>query len=234
MRPLRRINLEQICLSEEQSQQLRDTHQRLRRLNRAVLAHLRQVRLHSSDKQYHAAGRLLGIEASQMKSLLGFREQIIQSGGDQKPKAMILTDGWRCRTCSEDRPAQPESQPAKSPGVLKSDPAWQSEIDCVLKVASRTEARAFERCLSRGNVPSGFFSALDRLKKALLQQKFHLLQTTPEQTTEVDWRLLLTSNCAGCGQPQAKDEGEARRMAELVTALWRVSQNSRRRSRRER
>jgi hypothetical protein len=78
------MNPEELRFSEQQLQQLRATHRRLRRLNRTVVMHLRQIRSHFSDKQYRDAGKLLGIKAIQMNSLFGFLQQIIESGREQK------------------------------------------------------------------------------------------------------------------------------------------------------
>ena len=198
----RHMNPEELRFSEQQLQQLRATRRRLRRLNRTVLMHLRRIGPHFSDKQYRGAGKLLGVEASQMNSLLGFRQQIIESGRGRKPEAMVVTIEWVCGTCPENRPlGVPESQPASLPEVLEPDPAWQSEIDWALELAHRTEERVFARCLSRGTLPGGFFSALNRLRKALLQQKFHLLQTTPEEA--MDFELRLSETCR-CGEPLAE------------------------------
>src|SRR5438128_3239531 len=92
----RHMNPEELRFSEQQLQQLRATRRRLRRLNRTVLMHLRRIGPHFSDKQYRGAGKLLGVEASQMNSLLGFRQQIIESGGGRKPEAMSVTIDWVC------------------------------------------------------------------------------------------------------------------------------------------
>jgi len=191
------MNPEKFRFSEQQLQKLRGTHRRLRRLNRTVLMHLRQIRPYFSDQQYRDAGKLLGIEASQINSLLAFCQQIIESDARQQPEQIILTINYVCPTCVKNKPLEvPESQPASLPEALELDPAWQSEIDWALELVCRTEERVFARCLSRGTLPGGFFSALKRLRKALLQQKSHLLQTTPEQTMPlVELRHVTTCTC---------------------------------------
>jgi len=194
---LRHMNPEKFRFSEQQLQKLRGTHRRLRRLNRTVLRHLRQIRPHFSDQQYRDAGKLLGIEASQINSLLRFCQQIIESDGGQQPEPIILTINYVCPTCVKNTPPEvPEPQPASLPEALELDPACQLEIDWALERVRRTEERVFARCLSRGTLPGGFFSALNRLRKALLQQKFHLLQTTPEQPMPpVELRHVTTCTC---------------------------------------
>jgi hypothetical protein len=108
-----------------------------------------------------------------------------------------LTINYVCPICVKTSPLEvPESQSASLPEALELDPAWQSEIDWALELVRRTEERVFARCLSRGTLPGGFFSALNRLRKALLQQKSHLLQTTPEQTMPlVELRHVNTCTC---------------------------------------
>ena len=172
---LRHMNPEKFRCSEQQLQKLRGTHRRLRRLNRTVLRHLRQIWPHFRDQQYRDAGRLLGLEASRINSLLRLCQQIIESDRRQ-PEAIILTVSYVCPTCVKNEPLEvPESQSADLPEALEADPAWQAEVDWALELVCRTEERVFARCLSRGTLPGGFFSALKRLRKALLQQKSHLL-----------------------------------------------------------
>jgi hypothetical protein len=194
---LRHMNPEKFRFSEQQLQKLRGTHRRLRRLNRTVLMHLRQIRPHFRDQQYRDAGRLLGLEASQINSLLRFCQQIIESDSRQPPEPILLTVSYVCPTCVKNEPLEdPESQSANLNGALEADPAWQAEIDWALEVVCRTEERVFARCLSRGTFPEGFLSALNRLRNALLQQKSHLLQTTPEQQMPlVELRHVTTCTC---------------------------------------
>jgi hypothetical protein len=199
---LRHMNPEKFRFSEQQLQKLRGTHRRLRRLNRTVLMHLRQIHPHFRDQQYRDAGKMLGIEASQINSLLRFCQQIMESDSGQQPEPIILTIKYVCPTCVKNEPLEvPESQSANLPEALELDPAWQAEIDWALELVCRTEERMFARCLSRGTLPGGFFSALNRLRKALLQQKSHLLEMTPEQTVpllEVSYMHTCT-----CGDESA-------------------------------
>src|SRR3989442_12701614 len=124
----RHMNPEELRFSEQQLQQLRATRRRLRRLNRTVLMHLRQIGPHFSDKQYRDAGKLLGIEASQMNSLLGFRKQIIEAGRRREAEEMVGTIEWVCRACPENIPlGVPEAELARLPEGLVPGPVWQCE-----------------------------------------------------------------------------------------------------------
>ena len=150
---LRHMNPEKFRFSEQQLQKLRGTHRRLRRLNRTVLRHLRQIWPHFRDQQYRDAGRLLGLEASRINSLLRLCQQIIESDSRQ-PEAIILTVSYVCPTCVKNEPLEvPESQSADLPEALEADPAWQAEVDWALELVCRTEERVFARCLSRGTLP---------------------------------------------------------------------------------
>src|SRR5438132_11444702 len=121
---LRHMNPEKFRCSEQQLQKLRGTHRRLRRLNRTVLRHLRQIWPHFRDQQYRDAGKLLGLEASQINSLLRFCQQIIESDRWQQPEPILLTIEYVCSTCVKNEPLEvPESQSANLPEALEADPA---------------------------------------------------------------------------------------------------------------
>ena len=216
MARFRHLNPEKFRFSEQQLQQLSATHRRLRRLNRTVLMHLRQISPHFRDQQYRDAGRLLGLEASRINSLLQLCQQIIESDSRQ-PEAIILTVSFVCPTCVKNKPLEvPESQSANLPEALELDPAWQAEIDWALELVCRTEERVFARCLSRGTPPGGFFSALNRLRKALLQQKSHLLQMTPEQPMPL-FEVRYGTTCS-CGDKSA-EPGENQDLIECRQTL---------------
>jgi hypothetical protein len=138
-------------------------------------------------------------------------------------KQSSLTVDFVCPTCVKNEPPEvSESQPASLPEALELDPAWQSEIDWALELVCRTEERGFARCLSRGTLPGGFFSALNRLRKALLQQKSHLLQTTPEQPMPlVELRHGTTCTCGDeSAEPdENQDPIECREILKVANAL---------------
>ena len=228
---LRHMNPEKFRCSEQQLQKLRGTHRRLRRLNRTVLMHLRQIWPHFRDQQYRDVGRLLGLEASRINSLLRLCQQIIESDSRQPEAIILLTVSYVCPTCVKNEPLEvPESQSADLPEALEADPAWQAEVDWALELVCRTEERVFARCLSRGTLPGGFFSALKRLRKALLQQKSHLLQTTPEQPMPlVELRHVTTCTCGDkSAEPgENPDPIECREILKVANALGGMTQNSR-------
>ena len=185
-------------ISERQSQQLRGIQHRLRRLNRAALARLRRMRFSPSDKQCRDVGKWLGMAATQMNFMVGYREQIIEALAEQK-RLFILNVEFVCN-CSQDKQvAEPDQQqPVEQPGLpeaLKCTPLWQEEIDRVLELAHCIEQRALERGLSRGILSQTFLSGLHCLVRALLQQKRHLLEPIPESS---NYEVKVVYGCTVC------------------------------------
>jgi hypothetical protein len=121
---------------------------------------------------------------------------------------MELTIHFICPDCPADRLVEaPESESASLPRVLEPDPGWHSEIDWPLEETYLTEMRVFARCRSRETFPKDFFLSLDRMRKALLHQKSHLLETTPEQPMKLN--LNVSEGCI-CGKtPDEEAESEA-------------------------
>src|SRR5437868_5723070 len=112
---------------------------------------------------------------------------------------------------------------ASLPEAFTPDPGWRSEIDRVLQAMRRTEERVFTRYLLRGTRAGTFFSAANRLRKALLQEKLHFLNITPEPMKPVD--PVQDETCAGCGTPAGDDphaDDWCRKLA-LRVALTRIA-----------
>ena len=192
-------------ISERQSQQLTGIQYRLRRLNCAALARLRRMRSCLSDKQCRDVGKWLGIAATQMNSMLRFREQIIEAVVERKWVRIIYLD-FGCSHSKDTQVAvpdqqQPEEEQRGLPEALKCAPVWQEEIDRVLELARCMEQRALERGLSRGILSQTFLSGLHCLVRALLQQKRHLLEPIPESS---NYEVKVVYRCTVCnpeGQP---------------------------------
>src|SRR5262249_55678038 len=141
-----------------------------------------------------------------MNSLLRFRQQIIESSNTQQDEPTVISIRYICADCeNKTRLDLHESCPPSLPELYAPDCAWQSEIDWVLEKVRGTEARIVARCLLRGTGPATFFSALDRLTKALLQQKSRLRQTTPEQPMQ-PLEQRLDETCRHCGKPAGNDQ----------------------------
>ena len=183
-----------MSVTEQQSQQLKGIQNRLRRLNRAALARLRRMRPSLSDKQCREVGKWLGMAATQMNFMVGYREQIIEALAEQK-RLFILNVEFVCNCPKDKQVAEPDqSQPVEEqpglPEALKCTPLWQEEIDRVLELAHCIEQRALERGLSRGTLSETFLSGLHCLVRALLRQKRHLLEPIPE-SSNFEFKLNL-------------------------------------------
>jgi hypothetical protein len=212
----------QLAFSKQQLQQLRGTYRSLRRLNRAVVVHLLKIHTHSRDKRYADAGKLLAAHASRMDSLLRFWQEIVDSASSQGPAPMFL-DPYVCESCTQTGTrVLPESRMASLPEAFTPDPGWRSEIDWVLQAMRRTEERVFTRYLLRGTRAGTFFSAANRLRKVLLQEKLHFLNFTPEPMKPVD--PVQDETCAGCGTPAGNDRhaDDWRQTQSLRAALTRL------------
>jgi hypothetical protein len=111
---------------------------------------------------------------------------------------------------------------ASLPEAFTPDPGWRSEIDWVLQAMRRTEERVFTRYLLRGTRAGTFFSAANRLRKVLLQEKLHFLNFTPEPMKPVD--PVQDETCAGCGTPAGNDRhaDDWRQTQSLRAALTRL------------
>ena len=165
-------------LSEQQLQELRSRHRRLRRLNRAILVHMARIRWHSSDQQ-RELGKFLEVDASQINSLVEFCERI-KASDEFVPR--VLTINFVCAKCHKEERPERRSQSLRLPSSLDLDPGWMAEIDRSLELVRRLEERTFLRCLSHGYVADRLFSSLTRVRKALLRQKSHVIAIRPEQT----------------------------------------------------
>ena len=186
----RRIN--PAHFSDHQLQKLRRTHLRLRRLNRAALMHMARIGRHSCDKQ-RELGKLLGMDASQINSLLTLCQQTIESD-ESIPR--VLTINFVCPKCAEKEPLEDQSESTSFPRSLDVDPAWMAEIDRSLELVRRTEERTLLKCLSHGTVADRLFSSLNRLREALVRQKSHLIAIGPEQTTQLmELKEVHTCTC---------------------------------------
>ena len=196
-----RRNQRPLSLTERQSQQLKDTNASLRKLNRASLRQLQRVGYSDlTDTQYSEAGNSLGIVAIRMNSVPRFREQIMTYAREQEPGLFQLVLGGYCKSC-QNKPyplTGPNSHQAEQE-CLRQDPAWQTEIDCLLEVVHRTEERVFGRCMSRGTLPKSFFTALARLTSTLLRQRRDMQKMAPEQGRGIEIRQNFET-CVVCGR----------------------------------
>ena len=186
-------------LMEWQLRQLRDTTDKLRKLDRMAIRQLQRVGYSdSSDKQYKAAITSLANLATMMNSALQLREQILAEAREQKPKVIRLHFRTLCRKCGSKRGP---STRTNDQAALAEDPAWRTEIESLLKLVYRIHECLVARCTSRRTPPRASFLALSRLANALLRQRRHLQEIAPEPETEVKLLYEPGLPCNFCGAP---------------------------------
>src|SRR2546425_1726689 len=99
-----RKNQRPVYFMERQLRQLRDTTDKLRKMDRMAVRQLHRVGYSdSSDKQYRTAITSLANLTTLMNSALQLREQIVAEAREQKPKVAYLHFRTRCKKCGSKR-----------------------------------------------------------------------------------------------------------------------------------
>ena len=177
--------------SVQQLQELRRTHGKLRRLNRAVLVHMARMRRQSCEQQ--RLSKLLGVDARQINSLLALCDRIIES---DKRVPLVVSIQFVCAKCTKHESIQGQSESTSSPGSVDVDPAWVAEIDFSLDLVHQTEELIFLKGLFGGTADDRLFSSLNGLRKALLREKTYAARMSPEQKTPaVEREQVYTCTC---------------------------------------
>ena len=133
-----------LYVTERQKQQIKRTTGSLRQLNRAVLGELRRIVPHNqTNKRYSEVGVLLETAASQITSLLRFREGILSFARDE-PRVIAVKIGVAGRT----RHAFPEDPACCALEEVPSvDPAHYLELETLLEFAFRIGERLCARSI---------------------------------------------------------------------------------------
>jgi hypothetical protein len=165
-----------LYVTERQKQQIKRTTGSLRQLNRAVLGELRRIVRHNqTNKRYSEVGVLLETTASQITSLLRFRQGILSSARDE-PRVIVV----EISVIGRSHNAFPEGllYPTREQ-ALPVDPAHYLELEKLLEFVFRIGERLCSRNTRSKAFPSAFVAGLRRLTDALLKQQRHLRETTP-------------------------------------------------------
>ncbi len=197
---MRHIKPRSFLFSEQQLQQLKDTNDRLHKLNLEVCRQLRRTgSLNLTRKHYTEAADSFGILAMQMNFVVRFRERIMTDASEQEPDVIRVVFSDYCECCSEGkRLAEPDDRPDR-PEALKQDPGWMMEIDRLLELGQRIAERVSARSMSGATLSKAFFTALTRLTNALLGQRRHLRKTAPEPRTKIE--VDYVEGCSVCHKP---------------------------------
>jgi hypothetical protein len=197
-----RKNQRPLYFTDSQEQQLRRNNYSLRKLNRAALGALRRIRSTAlTNAEYRDAGDSFVRMANQMMSALRVRRELIAAGRERLPESFELLFGGICDACSKNKlRTKPDDHEADSRKALEQDPAHQAEIESLLELVLRIEARVSVRCESGHAPPRAFFSGIGRLISAVLRQQKDLRETAlKHQPPEI--KVSHASHCLNCHQP---------------------------------
>jgi hypothetical protein len=162
-------------------QQLKPVSHTLRKLNREARHELRRIKYTDlTSTRYREAGELFGTIATRMIGALRFRHEILRA--DQEPLRFHLEVHFvepcvhRYQGSQLTGPDDDEVERA----ALKLEPAHQAEIMSLLELTNSIEGPVSRRSTLRGAPRNVFFRGLDRFRLALIQQRQHLLATSPQ------------------------------------------------------
>ena len=183
--------------TDQQMAQLSSTNGTLRQLNRDARRELRGIGAGLTDKQYREAGLLLGKLAIRMISILRLREDVLNSGREQRPTRVELMIGVVCGNCvmpPHNRENTPNSQP---PEV---DPAHLPELDSLVEIAHNVGERV-SLCFEPRTPPNAWVVGLKRLPDALLKQRRHLQDIAPNPSVMKIEVIEKFEACSVCHKP---------------------------------
>jgi len=201
-----RKNQRPLNFTDSQVQQLRQNTCGLRKLNRAALVALRRVGCESlTDKERRAAGDSFATIAAQMTFAFRVRRELLTAAAEQVPERINVILQEMCDPC-------PLNELSKKSDDLVADaledPAHQAEIESLITLAMRVEARVSVRFES-GRAPRAFLHGINRLTLAVLRQQRELGENAIKRQPEI--RILeRCENCAYRDQPMQTedDQGE--------------------------
>ncbi len=209
---------ERVYVTERQKQQLKRTTGSLRQLNRIVLRELRRIgRPNQTTKRYSDAGVLLETAASQIYSLLRFREEILASARDESRVLFVTISvvGRSHNEIPEDLAVVAREQ------VPPVDPAHYLELETLWECVFRMGERVCSRSIRSKNFPDGFVVGLRRVTAVLVKQQRHLRETAP---TPSAIRTVIR-DYTGVSQKRAKISNLEERREQLSPVESRSTQN---------
>ena len=114
-----------------------------------------------------------------MISALRFHDAILKA--EQEPQPLRITVHFVCvHNRSESRQLTGHDHDAAEREAPKQDPAHWAEIESLLELTNSIEDLVSRRSMLRGVPPNEFFRGIHRFRLALVQQRQHLLATSPQ------------------------------------------------------
>jgi hypothetical protein len=166
-----------------QEQQLKRVNQSLRKLNREARRELRRIKNTGlTHTQYREGGNLFGTIATRMIGALQFHHEILKA--QQEPQLFRLnvrfvTPCVHMSTAPKVRQHTGHGDDEAECEALKLEPSHQAEIMSLLELINSIEGPVSRRSRLRGAPLNAFFRGLNRFRLAALEQREHLLATSP-------------------------------------------------------
>jgi hypothetical protein len=161
-------------------QQLKPVSHTLRKLNREARHKLRRIKYTDLTRtRYREAGELFGTIATRMIGALRLRQEILRA--EQEPLRFQVEVHFvePCVHVSESRPLTGYGDDEAECDALKLEPAHQAEILSLLELTNSIEELVSRRFMLRGVPLNEFFRGIHRFRLAVVQQRQHLLATSP-------------------------------------------------------
>jgi hypothetical protein len=176
-----RKNQRSLRLTSWQVQQLKPVSHTLRKLNREARHKLRRIKYTDLTRtRYREAGELFGTIATRMLGALRFRHEILKA--DHEPLRFHLEVHF-VEPCVHDYKGSQLTGPGDDDverEPLKLEPAHQAEILSLLELTNSIEELVSRRSMLRGVPLNEFFRGIHRFRLAVVQQRQHLLATSPQ------------------------------------------------------
>jgi hypothetical protein len=177
-----RKNQRPSSLTSWQVQQLKRISHSLRKLNCTARRELRRIRYTDlTHTQYREAGDLFGTIATRMISALVFHREVLKAEQERLLFQLEVRFVTPCVHRSESRQLTGHGDDEAEREALKLEPAHQAEIISLLELTNSIEDLVSRRSMLRGVPLNAFFRGINRFRLAVLQQRQHLLATSPQQ-----------------------------------------------------
>ena len=212
-----RKNQRSLRLTSWQVQQLKPVSHTLRKLNREARHTLRRIKYTDLTRtRYREAGELFGTIATRMIGALRLRHEILRA--EQEPLRFQVEVQFvePCVHVSESRPLTGHGDDEAKREALKLEPAHQAEIMSLLELTNSIEDLVSRRSMLRGVPPNEFFRGIHRFRLALVQQRQHLLATSPQPKLLFDVQFAdgpeICPDCLNAKQIDDTMEGHERQV----------------------
>jgi|tagenome__1003787_1003787.scaffolds.fasta_scaffold19615463_1 hypothetical protein len=186
-------------LPDREFQRFIETTRFLQTLNRDASNQLQSVTdRYRTKKEYDALAHGITIIARQILSVLEERKILLDASTKSDTKIRVII-GNACNKCDHGVKDPP---PGRLTQIREMDPTILAEIDALIDLVFKTQERLRNRFASAANLPQTLFSAIDRLSRAVLRQRRHLVDIAPEVSySPIEVVHDDSDRCRTCGEP---------------------------------